>query len=225
MQILQRDNLPLGGFAGLKEHRLVTDRRVWGRSAAQGAWNGIGNFVYLADARFMPKGETHMHPHKEIDVISFMLEGRIAHEGSLEHGEMLENYDVQVQRAGGEGFEHNEVNPDDDWNRMIQLWVVPEVAGEPAEYKKYEPAVGHITPIYGGAEKRNNTFPAKTKISVALLKPKQELEIDGHFMAYMTKGTGLANDQVVREGDLMADNSLHFIANNDVHLIVIQYEL
>ena len=33
---------------------------------------------------------------------------------------------VQVQRAGGEGFVHNEVNPDDKENRIIQMWVTPE---------------------------------------------------------------------------------------------------
>lgn len=99
LQILHRDDLPLGGFAGLKEHRLVKDRRIGGDG---NAWNGLGNFVYLADARFLPKGETKMHPHKEIDVISVMVEGRIAHEGSLEHGQSLEANQVQAQRAGGE---------------------------------------------------------------------------------------------------------------------------
>lgn len=224
MQTLRRDDLHLGGFAGLKEHRLVTDRRIWGRSAAAGAWNGLGNFVYLADARFMPKGETHMHPHKEIDVISFMLEGRIAHEGSLEHGEELKNYDVQVQRAGGEGFQHNEVNPDDDWNRMIQLWVVPETPGAAADYKKYEPQQGQVTRIYGGDEHQKETFAAKTEISVALLESEQTISVEGEFMAYVTKGTGLANDQIVREGDLIKSKDLHFTANNDVHMIIIRYK-
>ncbi len=77
----------------------------------------------------MPHGETHMHPHHEIDVISVMVDGRIAHKGSLEHGRNLETDDIQVQRAGDEGFRHNEINPDDEWNRMIQIWVLPEEAG------------------------------------------------------------------------------------------------
>ena len=38
----------------------------------------------------------------------------------------MDSHHVQVQRAGGEGFSHNEINPDDIENRMIQLWVVPE---------------------------------------------------------------------------------------------------
>jgi hypothetical protein len=86
MNILHRDDLERGGFAGLREYRLVTDSRLFGGQKSAGAWDGIGNFVYLADARFLPKGETRLHSHKEIDVISVMVEGRIMHEGSLKHG-------------------------------------------------------------------------------------------------------------------------------------------
>lgn len=230
MNILHRDDLPRGGFAGLKEHRIVTDRKVWGRHAERGAWDGLGNFVYLADATFMPKGETKMHGHHEIDVISFMIDGRVAHEGSLEHGELLQNYDVQVQRAGGEGFKHNEVNPDDEWNRMLQLWVTPEKAGQPADYKKYEPKSGQLTRIYGGPENQSSdevntqdqTFSAKTEISVALLNPKQELQLDGEFMAYVSKGSGIANEQEIKEGDLFTDTNLNFQASDNVHMVVIQ---
>jgi len=112
---LQRDSLTEGGFAGLREYRLVKSPRAFGPSANNdGSWSGMGNFVYLADARFMPKGETRMHSHQEVDVISVMVNGNIAHQGSLGHGKDLKVNDVQVQRAGGEGFSHNEVNPDNE---------------------------------------------------------------------------------------------------------------
>jgi len=117
LQILKRDSLNEGGFAGLKEHRLIKDPQVFGPyENKDGSWAGLGNLVYLADARFMPRGETRMHPHHEIDVISIMVDGRIAHQGSLQHGQDLSGNAVQVQRAGGEGFSHNEINPDEDWN-------------------------------------------------------------------------------------------------------------
>ena len=147
MEILHRDDLKRGGFAGLRETRLVMDRRVFGGRAEGDTWEGIGNFVYLADARFMPNGETGLHSHKEIDVISVMVEGRIAHEGSLEHGQSMDRHDIQAQRAGGEGFSHNEINPDDTENRMIQLWVLPEHAGEPAGYNLYQPKGTKLTRV------------------------------------------------------------------------------
>lgn len=220
MDILQRDTLVEGGFAGLREHRLVKSPQAFGPHAnLDGSWSGIGNFVYLADARFMPKGETRMHEHLEVDVISVMADGRIAHQGSLGHGQDLNTHDVQVQRAGGEGFAHNEINPDDTENRMIQLWFLPETAGQPADYKVYQPKKGENTRIYGGASDAD--FPAKTLLNVARLQRNEKLTHEGPFLAYLVTGTGSANGNTITEGTLIRDTQLTFEASNDTQLILI----
>jgi redox-sensitive bicupin YhaK (pirin superfamily) len=222
MEILKRDSLKEGGFAGLKEHRLVKEPKLFGpQENNDGSWPGIGNFVYLADARFMPHGETHMHSHHEIDVISVMVNGSIKHEGSLEHGKDLSRNDVQVQRAGGEGFSHNEINPDGEWNRMIQLWALPEIAGQAADYKVYKPVAGELTRIYGGDDNGDTDFPATTNIDVALLGNEQQIEVNEPFLAYITRGKGLANNEPTEEGDLIRGNAIKFKAMEDVQLIVI----
>lgn len=219
---LQRDSLSEGGFAGLREHQLVKSPKAFGPSTNDdGSWSGIGNFVYLADARFMPHGETRMHDHHEVDVISIMVEGNIAHQGSLGHGEDLLVNDVQIQRAGGEGFSHNEVNPDNDWNRMIQLWVLPEEAGQPASYKVYKPKQGESTRVYGGFDD-NDAFPSHTQIDVALLQRNESIEFKGEFIAYITRGKGQANDEQITDGDMIAGENLVFTALEDVQLIIIQ---
>lgn len=223
MEILKRDSLNEGGFAGLKEHRLIKDPEIFGpQGNNDGSWPGLENFVYLADARFMPHGETHMHSHHEIDVISLMVEGSIKHEGSLEHGKDLSRNDVQVQRAGGEGFSHNEINPDNNWNRLIQLWALPEGAGQPAGYKVYKPTAGGLTRIYGGEKNSGSDFTSKTKIDVGLLSSGQQIKVDDAFVLYITRGKGLANNEQVQNGDLIRGNSLTFKASEDVQLIVIQ---
>ena len=221
---LQRDSLPLGGFAGLKEHQLVKNPHVFGpMTNKDGSWSGLGSFVYLADARFMPHGETRMHDHLEVDVISVMVEGNIAHEGSMGHGQDLKPNDIQVQRAGGEGFSHNEVNPDDEWNRMIQIWALPEEAGLPASYQVYQPKENQLTRIYGGGSDQD--FPSKTKIDVTLLKKGQSVEIKEPFMAYITQGKGIATsmeqNEQIEEGDLISGEHLSFVAMSDVQLIII----
>jgi len=222
MEILKRDSLKEGGFAGLKEHRLIKDPAVFGSQENEdGSWPGLENFVYLADARFMPHGETRMHSHHEIDVISLMVEGNIKHEGSLEHGKDLSRNEVQVQRAGGEGFSHNEINPDENWNRLIQLWALPEVAGEPAGYKVYKPVTGELTRIYGGENNSETDFPSKTKIDIGLLSNGQQFEVDGPFLVYITRGKGIANNKPVQDGDLIRGSSIEFIASEDVQLIVV----
>ena len=78
---------------------LVTDIRLFGPGISGDVWDGIGNFVFLADAQFLPIGETRMHNHREVDVISVMVKGRVKHEGSLENGQLMESHQVQVRWA------------------------------------------------------------------------------------------------------------------------------
>ena len=208
MQVLHKESLHLGGFAGLKEHRLVVDKLVGGRNDT---WDGLGNFVYLADAYFDPYGETGLHPHRELDVISVMLDGSINHEGSLEHGSSISAGQVQVQRAGGEGFRHNEINPNPTKNRMIQLWVLPENKGEPAGYKLYDVEQDKLTQIYGGTKEQSATFHNHTVLEVGKFSKDFEFKKEGDFLLYMTGGTALLNNEVaVKDGDLIRGTNLDF---------------
>ena len=200
---------------------MVMDRRVFEGRANAGTWEGIGNFVYLADARFMPHGETGLHSHKEIDVLSVMVEGRIAHEGSLKHGQSMDGCDIQAQRAGGEGFSHNEINPDDTGNRLIQIWVLPERAGEPAGYKIYRPKDTKMTRVYGGSIDQKDTFDGHTLIDVGHLSAGENVAVDGPFLAYVTRGSGHINGETVRDGDLVRGENLEFKAVEPTQLIVV----
>jgi redox-sensitive bicupin YhaK (pirin superfamily) len=208
MQILVKKSLPLGGFAGLTEHRLITDVKMFGDRKKPNVWNGLGNFVYLADAYFNPKGTTGMHPHKEIDVITVMVDGRISHEGSLEHGQSLIAGEVQVQRAGGEGFAHNEINPDNTKNRLLQLWVLPEKSEQPAGYKHYTPKAEGTTRIYGGKDNQHATFSSKTTIDVVNLTANSTITLTGETLAYVTSG------QVEFLEKISAEQETRFIAEN-----------
>jgi len=226
MSIIRRNSLRRGGFAGLRETRLVMSPRIFRGHRESGTSPGIGRFVYLADARFMPLGETRMHPHKEIDVISIMVEGRIRHEGSLHHGQELHTGSVQVQRAGGEGFTHNEINPDDFKNRMIQLWVLPETPGEAAVYQIFESGPDERQRIYGGSAEQDKTIPARTIIEIAQVSAGDKLVQAGKSIVYMTTGEGILHmhaneDQPVREGDLLTVTDFDFTASGDSKLIIV----
>ncbi len=222
MEILHRDDLTLGGFAGLTEHRLVMDDKVFAARANPATWQGIGNFVYLADAQFNPLGDTTMHGHKEVDVISVMVNGRVSHEGSLEHGQSLEAGQVQVQRAGGEGFSHNEINPDESKNRMIQLWVLPQEAGACAAYKFYPLPDEGMLRIYGGNAGQVETFSSDTLMDVGYLGAGQQLNIAQSFLMYLIKGAGLASGETIGEGDLVRGESLRLDIKEDAMVIIIK---
>lgn len=221
MKLINRNKLRRGGFAGLRETRLVMSPRLFRGHQESGTSPGLGRFVYLADARFLPKGDTRMHEHQEVDVISIMVEGRIRHEGSLENGRELNVDDIQVQRAGGEGFSHNEINPDDKKNRMIQLWVLPETADEPASYKMYRASDEGRTRVYGGPADQDKTFSARTVIEVAHAKEGETIQQRGRCLTYITSGVGKCTDKTVREGFLVDTRDFEYKALSDSKLILV----
>jgi redox-sensitive bicupin YhaK (pirin superfamily) len=224
MKIISRNNLRRGGFAGLRETRLVMSPRLFRGHLEAGTSAGLGRFAYLADASFLPHGDTRMHTHREIDVISVMVEGRIRHEGSLQDGQELEIDSVQVQRAGGEGFSHNEINPDACKNRMIQLWVIPETHGGPAVYKMFQVQPGTRTRVYGGPPDQDETFAARTVIEIAQMDAGESLKQPGLSLAFVTTGDGTCENETLREGDLVETRNLNFKALTETKLILIYEE-
>ena len=224
MKIIKRNNLRRGGFAGLRETRLVMSPNLFRGHREAGTSTGLGRFCYLADASFLPHGETRMHTHEEIDVISIMVDGRIKHEGSMGNGQELLVDDIQVQRAGNEGFSHNEINPDDAKNRMIQLWMIPENREEPSEYKMFHAQPGKRTRVYGGTSDQNETIPARTVIDVAHVDAGDNVSQPGRTLAYITSGVGSNDGETLREGDLVDTRDFCFKAKTDSKLIL-AYEI
>ena len=233
MRILSRDSLQLGGFAGIQEHRLVTDSRIFGDRKKPETSQGLGSMVYLADAQYLPNGQSGMHPHSEIDVISVIIEGRVSHEGSMEHGKDLFAGDVQVQRAGGEGFNHNEINPDNSKNRMLQVWALPETKGQPASYKSYRPKLTGATRIYGGSKSQSETFDSHTIIDIVHLKAGKSITLDSGHLSYVIAGEAVLSEPKntkkqgnynVKEGDLIRSRDVKITAMAHLHMLVVNQQ-
>jgi quercetin 2,3-dioxygenase len=220
MQILQRGKLTRKKFAGVREYRLVFDERITRDQTRGDAWQGFGNFVYLADARVVPHGETGLQDHRGVDVISVVLEGCVRHEGSLQHGGTLNVCDVQVQCAGSDGFSHNQVNPNDTESRMLQLWLLPEQSHGTAAYRVLQPEQGRVTRVYGGAQ-APAAGSGPTCIDIARLKGGQSLDVDKPALVYVCEGRGFANEDDVSEGCLLRCDQLTFDATQDTCLILV----
>jgi redox-sensitive bicupin YhaK (pirin superfamily) len=222
MNILPRDTLQRGGFAGIKETRLIKDAKIGGNSDT---WDGLGNFVYLADARYVPYGESGMHPHLETDVITIMVEGRLTHEGSMEHGQSMVANQAQVQRAGSEGFDHNEINPDQSRTRLLQLWALPEVSGSVAGYKIYNTDDGKLHRIYGGPKEQTKSFDSHTVIDTGLVYKNYQVTRKGETLVYVVNGEVIINGQLVKDGDLVRANDIDLkVISDEVHLTLIGLE-
>src|SRR5919199_1375874 len=77
-----------------------------------------------------------MHPHREMEIISYVLEGQLEHEDTMGHRSTIGPGEVQVI-SGGTGFAHSEYNPSPtEPVHFLQVWIVPDEAqhGRPPTY-------------------------------------------------------------------------------------------
>lgn len=100
----------------------------------------FGVLRVLNDDIVHPKSGFDTHPHSNMEIISYVVNGEITHKDSMGNSETLKRGEVQYLSAG-DGIYHSEhnVHKSEDL-RLLQIWIIPPFAGLPRLYgsKRYE---------------------------------------------------------------------------------------
>lgn len=92
-------------------------------------WMQFRALRVINDDRIAPGAGFPPHPHRNMEIVTYVLEGAIAHEDSMGNGSTIRPGDLQRMSAGA-GIRHSEFNPlPSTWTRMLQIWLTPEEGG------------------------------------------------------------------------------------------------
>ncbi|WP_213879334.1 pirin family protein [Pseudomonas sp. dw_358] len=138
------------------------------------------------------------HPHRDMEIITYVREGAITHQDNLGNQGRTEAGDVQVMSAGT-GIAHSEYNLEDGPTRIFQIWIIPDKTGEAPSwgarpFPKGERNEGFVTLASGRAEDDQSLrIRADARLVAATLKAGETAEyaLGAGRRAYLVPATGL----------------------------------
>ena len=113
------------------------------------------------------------HPHRDMEIISYVVEGEITHEDSMGNSSSLKRGEVQYMSAGT-GVMHSEYNMGKENLRLLQIWILPD-------RKNHTPAYGEFRFKW---EERENKFlhMVSSKEGDAPIKINQDVNFYASFL-------------------------------------------
>jgi redox-sensitive bicupin YhaK (pirin superfamily) len=164
----------------------------------------------INDDTVEPGGGFGTHSHRDMEIVSYVLDGSLAHKDSMGNGSIIRPGNVQRMSAGT-GVQHSEFNPSQTEKvHFLQIWFIPNAAGiNPSYEEKY----------FGDTEKRGHlrliaspdgtdgsvTIHSDAKMFAVLLDGNEQVEHpvaqDRYIYVHVARGEAVLNDTRLQAGD------------------------
>ncbi len=193
---------------------------------------GFGNLRVINEDRIAPGTGFGTHGHKDMEIISYVLEGNLAHKDSMGNVKGIPPGDVQRMSAGS-GVQHSEFNhAEGQTTHFLQIWIEPNVKGIAPSYEQKTFNAGdkrgklRLVASNDGAY-GSVTLHADAKIFAGLINGSESASLMLHparktYVQLLT-GALLVNGLLLDAGDaalLVSESQLQLTAGQDAEVLV-----
>lgn len=193
---------------------------------------GFGALRVINDDRVVPGAGFGTHGHRDMEILSYVLEGALEHKDSSGGGGVIRPGEIQFMRAGS-GVTHSEYNHSkSDPVHFLQVWIVPDTRG-------LQPAYGQLSFDREAARKgfvplaSNNgrdgaiQVHQDVELSMTLLAPEDRRELrlrpGRQAWVHVARGSVELNGTELGDGDgaaVTGDEKLSFLGRSDAEVLV-----
>ena len=177
------------------------------------------------------------HPHRDMEILSYVLKGKLAHKDSMGHVEVLGPNEIQKMSAGT-GVTHSEFNGStDEPVHFLQIWIEPKTAGTKPSYEQLKFDASEKLDrfkLLASQEKIDGaaTINQDVTVAVAEMTPGKELTYplgnDRHAWLHVIDGDVTVNGKALRTGDAVAadqEAKLEIVAQGSGNSEILLFDL
>lgn len=172
-------------------------------------WMGYRSLRVINDDLVMPGMGFGTHPHRDMEIITYVLSGALEHKDSMGNGRVIRAGDLQYM-AAGTGVQHSEFNPNrDEAVHFLQIWIQPEHRGAKPAYaeKSLADAPSGKLSLLTSREGRKNSIAINQDADLWLARLQvgegatHSLERNRHAWVHVAEGEVDLNGQILEAGD------------------------
>ncbi len=177
-------------------------------------WMGFRSLRVINDDLVMPSMGFGTHPHRDMEIITYILSGSLEHKDSMGNGRVIRTGEVQYMAAGS-GVQHSEFNPSpDEAVHLLQIWIQPDAKGVKPRYaeKSLKDAAPGTLDLVTSKTGRDGSIAIHQDADLWLGKldagnrVAHKLAPGRHAWVHVAEGEVVFNGQKLNGGDAVAVN-------------------
>lgn len=166
---------------------------------------GFSHLRVINEDYIQPAQGFGFHPHEDMEIITYVVAGELAHKDSMGNGSIIKPGEIQRMSAGT-GVRHSEFNASQtDPLHLLQIWLLPNKTGlEPSYEQKIIPKINNKLILIGSNKPDANAVTIHQSVNLYVAYLTEKNSIQHHLESSHTAWLQLIKGQIDLNGELLS---------------------